>query len=330
MSVQRELRAGVVGVGSMGRHHARVYAEMDGVDLVGVTDVDTEQAMRVAAEYDTEAVSRASLLSVADVVSVTVPTQYHDTVAAEAIDAGVSPLVEKPFVTDPSDGWELVDRAREAGVTLAVGHVERYNPAMAALGDIAADLDINGVEARRLGPPLGENRDVSESVALDLMIHDIDVVRWLAAVAGNDPDDARVVGAAGDGTGEYTTALLAVDGVTCSLTASRCTQHKVRELFVTAEDCGVSLDYTDRSLKIHRQSLPSYATTDGGLQYRNESVTERPTVDSGEPLARELSAFVESVRNGTEPLVTGADGVRAVELAREVARAAHDIPLEVT
>lgn len=322
--------AGVVGVGEMGRHHARVYAGLRGVDLVGVADVDRERAAEVAGQYDTRPMDRSSLFEAADVVSVAVPTEYHYEVAREAIESGVSVLVEKPFVRDPSDGWDLVERARDAGVTLTVGHIERYNPAVGALEDVVPDLDLVGIQARRLGPPLDDDRAVADGVGLDLMVHDIDVVRTVVGLAGGDPDAVEVVDAAAAAEGEYAAALLSFDGVVGTFTASRTTQRKVRDLFITAGDCCVTLDYTARSVRIHRRSLPSYVADDGGLQYRHESVTERPTVANGEPLVRELEAFVGAVREGRPPAVTGADGVRAVELAREVQRVARDRPTGVT
>lgn len=329
MHSDERVAAGVVGVGEMGRHHARVYAELTGVDLVGVTDADGERAAETAARYDTQATDRASLFEAADAVSVAVPTEYHHEVASAALDAGVSVLVEKPFVRDPHEGWDLVDRAREAGLTLTVGHVERYNPAVAALADLAPNLDPIGVGARRLGPSLDGDREVRDAVGLDLMIHDIDVVRSVVDLAGGDPDDARVIHARGAEGGSYAAALLDVDGVVATFTASRCTQRKVRDLQITARDCWVSLDYTDRSLRIHRQSFPEYVAADGDLQYRHESVTERPTVENGEPLARELKTFVAAVRGEETPPVTGVDGIRAVELAREVDRVARKVPAGV-
>lgn len=328
MSDADELAAGVVGVGEMGRHHARVYAELPDVNLVGVVDADSARASEVAREYETRPTDQSSLFETADLVSVAVPTKYHHEVARAAVDAGVSALVEKPFVRKPSNGWDLVERAREAGVILAAGHIERYNPAVTALEEVVPDLDLVGAQARRLGPPLDGEREVDDGVDLDLMIHDIDVVRSIVGLSGGDPGDVEVVDALGDD--EYSTALVEFDGVVGTFTASRRTQRKVRDLFITAEDCCVSVDYTARSVCIHRQSLPSYVADDGQLQYRHESVTERPMIDSGEPLARELRAFVASVREGRPAPVTGVDGVQAVELAREIQRAVRGRPTEVT
>jgi len=305
------LRAGVVGVGSMGRNHARVYRELAGVDLVGVADRDARAADRVAAEYGTHAVETDTLLAAADLVSVAVPTAAHVAVVEECIDVGVHALVEKPFVTDVERGRALARRARAADVVLQVGHVERFNPAVQTLANVVADLDVLAVDADRLGPPV--DRDLGTGVALDLMIHDVDVVRSL--VSG----EPRSVSAIGTADGDYATACVRFDdGVVASFTASRVTQRKVRRLGVTATECRVSVDYTDQSVEIHRSAAPTYVEDDGDVRHRMESVVERPVVENGEPLKAELASFVETVRTGGEPVVTAEDGLRAVEIAQRV------------
>ena len=313
------VRTGVLGVGTMGRHHARVYSELPGAELVGVSDVDDTRAAAVADDYGTTAMEREALLDAVDAVSIAVPTRFHADLVGTAIDRGVHVLVEKPFVEEPSRGHELVRRAAERDVTVAVGHVERHNPAIRALGDIVPDLDVIAVEANRLGPPL--DRDIHEDVVLDLMIHDIDVVLSLL--------DAEVttVAATGAEEGSFVTATLGLDDDTvASLTASRVTQEKIRELSITARNCQVNVDYGDQSVEIHRHSLPEYVVTDGDLRYRHESIIERPTVDNGEPLKAELESFLEAVTTGRAPVVDGAAGLRALELAREISAAAAARP----
>ena len=152
--------AAVIGVGNMGRHHARVYSELPGVNLVGVFDVNDEQAREVAEDHNTRAMNMEALLHAADVASIAVPTQYHADIADQCIDHGVDVLVEKPFVDDVAEGRKLLDRADEAGVTVQVGHVERFNPAIRALSDIVADLDVIAVETQRLGPPPEDRKSV--------------------------------------------------------------------------------------------------------------------------------------------------------------------------
>ncbi|ELZ22316.1 oxidoreductase domain protein [Halosimplex carlsbadense 2-9-1] len=309
--VSDQVRTGVVGVGNMGRHHARVYSELPGVDLLGVADVDADRAAEVAAEFDTAARDRETLLARTDAVSVVVPTRFHEAVARAAIDAGTDMLVEKPFVADPEVGRDLLAAAREADCLVQVGHIERYNPAVRALGDVMVDADPIAFAARRQGPPV--DRDSVDSVVFDLMIHDIDVI---CSLTDEPVTDVAAFGAAAGG--HVVAQLEFADGRVASLTASRVTQERVRDLAVTAEDCHVEVDYMDQSVEIHRHSLPEYVATDGDVRYRHESVIERPTVETGEPLKNELSSFAESVRERTEPETTGEDGIRAVELAERI------------
>jgi predicted dehydrogenase len=308
---QDQLRTGVIGVGSMGRHHARVYRELPETELIGVADADTEAARAAANTYETAAMGMEELLDAVDAVSVAVPTPYHYETASQALDWGTHVLVEKPFVDSLDAGRRLIDRARERDLTLQVGHVERFNPAIRALADIVPDLNVIAVDARRLGPPL--DRDLQASAVLDLMIHDLDV---LLALIG---DDATVTEAAGAADGQYVTATVDLDdGVVGSLTASRVTQQKVRELSITAESCQVHVDYISRSVQIHRHSIPEYIEENGDVRYRHENIVEHPTVDNGEPLKKELSSFAEAIEEGTEPVVTGEDGLEALKLAREI------------
>ena len=313
------LAVGVVGVGSMGRHHARVLAELPGTDLVGVADADRDHADTVADQYDTAVMATDDLLAAVDAVSVAVPTRYHADVVADAIRHGTHVLVEKPFVEDIDDGRALVRRAEKRGIVVQVGHVERFNPAVRTLEDVVTDLDIVAIDARRLGPPI--DRGGEDGVVNDLMIHDIDVVCSIAGsevrsvTAGRAPDDPYV-----------SAALTFENDVFATLTASRVTQQKIRELSIDARSCRVHVDYIAQTVRIHRHSIPEYVEIDGDVRYRHESITERPTVDNGEPLKHELSAFVEAASAGTTPPVTGEDGLRALELAHRIERSANPRP----
>ena len=313
------VRAGVVGVGNMGRHHARVYNELPGVTLAGVHDVDEERAKAVAADYATSAYTESELFANVDVVSIVVPTEHHYELTLRAIENDVDVLVEKPFVADPSQGQILLELARRKGCTIQVGHVERFNPAIVALDAVVPDLDVIAVTARRLGPPI--DRSVGDSVVMDLMIHDLDVVLSLL------DESVESVAAFETQGGQHVSALLSFEnGVIGDFTASRVTQQKVRTLSITAAECQVNVDYVNRSVDIHRHSLPSYIEHDGDVRYRHESIVERPTVDNGEPLKKELAAFVEAARTGTEPLVSGEEALRALELARMIERRAANRP----
>jgi predicted dehydrogenase len=311
------LAAGVYGVGQMGSHHARVYEALPGVELVGVFDADADRAAAVAAEHGTAPREPADLFSAVDVLSVAVPTKAHFPVASEAIDHGVDVLVEKPFVETDEQAVSLIRQAEREDVVLQVGHIERFNPAVVTLRDIVPDLEIIAVDAQRLGPPL--DRAMDTGVALDLMLHDLDVVL--------DVMDAPVRDVTANGTADnrYVTASVTFENdVIGTFTASRLTQQKVRTLSITAKSCKVNLDYIDRSVHIHRKSYPEFVEENGSVRYRHESLIEQPMVGNGEPLRSELEAFVEAARTGGEPVVTGEDGRRALALATRIDRLAAE------
>lgn len=305
------LSVGVIGVGSMGQHHARVYQELPTVDLIGVSDVNDEQAAETADKYGTTPMSVDSVLSAADAVSIVVPTAYHYEMGMAAIEAGVDLLIEKPITEEPAAGRELLAAAEEAGLTLQVGHVERFNPAVRTLSKIAVDLDVIALDSQRLGPPTG--RGIDDGVAMDLMIHDADILLSLVEAPVAD------VYAAETAADQYVAATVEFEnGVVATLTASRVTQQKVRTLSVTAEECRVNVDYMSQSVQINRHSLPEYIESNGDVRYRHENIIERPTVENGEPLKKELASFIDVVRTDSEPVVSGDDGIRALELVHRI------------
>lgn len=308
------IRAGVIGVGSMGENHARVYDELSAVELAGITDRDEEIARRVAAEYGTEPVALETLLERCDVVTVAVPTHAHYEMVSTCLEAGVNVLVEKPIAETVEQGQRLAEQASEAGLVLQVGHIERFNPAVQTVADLIDDLDVISVEAERLGPPI--DRTAPGNVIFDLMVHDVDIV---GSILGERPHSVTAMGTE---NGQYATATIEYDDVVASVTASRVTQKKVRKLTVTARECLVEVDYLEQSVLIHRDSYPEYLTDDGQSRYRHESVVERPRVDTGEPLRNELESFVAAARDGSEPAVTAEDGIAALETVQLIDRLA--------
>ncbi|MFC4541939.1 Gfo/Idh/MocA family oxidoreductase [Halosolutus amylolyticus] len=310
MTDDNRFRAGVIGVGSMGENHARVYSELPNVDLVGVSDRDRSVARRVASEFGATAVTIEALLDHCDLVTVAVPTHAHADVVSTCLESGTHVLVEKPITGSVADGRALAAKARDEGLVLQVGHIERFNPAVQTLTELIDDLDVIAVEAERLGPPV--DRTARGNVVFDLMVHDVDVV---GSILDERPD---ALTATGTEDGQYATANMQYDDVIASLTASRLTQKKVRKLTVTARECLVEVDYLEQSVLIHRDSYPEYLTDDGQNRYRHESVVERPRVSNGEPLRHELEAFVEAVQTGSEPEVTPEDGIAALETIQRI------------
>jgi len=305
------LDVGVIGVGAMGQHHARVYSELPNVHLVGVFDVDPDRASEIAHKHGSTAMDIDDLLTQADAVSVVVPTQYHLDIATQCLQAGVAPLIEKPVVEDLSEGETLIELRDEAELPVQVGHIERFNPAIRTLSDVLADVNVLSFTAERLGPP--PNREIDDSAVLDLMIHDLDII--LSLVDG----EPTAISSAGISENKHATATIEFDsGEIASLTASRMTQRKVRTLEITAEECFIEVDYIDQSIEIHRQSAPEYIEQNGDIRYRHESIVERPTISNGEPLRNELESFVRTVKNGGRPVVSIEDGLNALELATRI------------
>lgn len=313
-------RTGVIGVGYMGWNHARLYSELPTVDLVGVADRDQKRAVQAARKFDAEALPVDGLLDRVDAVSIAVPTQHHGDLIDACFDAGVHVLVEKPFVDDVDYGRALVDRSEATGLTLQVGHVERFNPAVTTLADIASHLDVIAFSTRRVGPSV--DRQLTDSVALDLMIHDIDIV---LSMVDAPLDELTSVSTAG---GEHATAALRFEnGVVADLTASRITQREERTVEVATETGCLVADCIDQSVAVHRSSPSVPASTNGHRLYQCDDVVERPRVRRADPLRRELESFVDVVTTGDEPLVGGRHGLRAVEVAQRVEAAALPGPL---
>lgn len=317
--VNRSTRVGVIGTGSMGENHARIYHELPSVELVAVYDEDQDLAIEMAERFATAVLHPEEMWDVVDAVSIAVPTRYHYDYTDRALRSNVHVLVEKPFVEDPDQGLELVERAERNGLVLQVGHVERFNPAVQALGNVLEDHEVIAVDANRLGPPIKAARNIDDDIVNDLMIHDIDVVLSLIE---SPVTSIQALGTADD---KYISTLLGFDGgVVCSLTASRVTQKKVRTLEVTTTNCQIEVDYIDRSLQIHRRSSPEFVTDHGDVRYRNESIVERPMVRNGEPLKKEIESFIDATRDGRDPVVSGRDALRALKLARRISSRVPD------
>nr|WP_241966778.1 Gfo/Idh/MocA family oxidoreductase [Haloplanus aerogenes] len=301
----------MIGVGSMGQHHARVYRELNDVNLVGVADADAGRASAVAENHNTEAMETKALLEHVDAASVVVPTQYHYEMVTRCLDQSVATFVEKPVLGSLERANDLLSQVERADVPLQVGHIERFNPAVIALSEIVEDLSLISVRARRLGPE--PDRKIKDNAVIDLMIHDIDIALFLF---GETP--ISVSGSSTRG-GRHASALLEFDNDrVASLTASRKTQRKVRMLEITAEECFIEVDYLDQSIEIHRNSIPRYIEKDGDVRFKHESIIERPVVQNGEPLRKELESFIEVVETGTTPEVTIKDGLDALSVALEI------------
>lgn len=325
------LRAVVVGAGNMGRHHVRILGGMSGVTLTAVIDPDEQRAQttlaRAATRTDEEGpavhadITELSESATVDLAVVASPTTLHVEHALRLIERGASVLVEKPLAETPERARMIVDAARDAGVVLAVGHVERFNAAVSVLQGMAATPKLLSFE--RLSPFTPRIKD---SVVFDLMIHDLDLASW---IVGEHPIRVQAAGTRVFSESlDIASAILEFPGgAIATLQASRATQDKVRRISLSEPDRFIVADSVRQDVSIKREASVEYAEETRVL-YRQASIMEVPYLDrSGEPLVRELEDFVAAVRTRAEggaaaPLVSGEDGLAAVELAAQVERAA--------
>jgi len=311
----RQLRAGVIGVGAMGRNHVRVLSTLRQAELVGIADASAERATEVAGAYGVPAYTDyRRLLEQVDVVTIATPTVTHCELGLAALDAGVHALIEKPLASSPAEARRLCVRAEEKRLKLQVGHIERFNPAVRELPAILAGARLIALAARRLSPTV---RVVDVDVVLDLMIHDLDI---LCHLVGVEPIYVDAVGTSirGNGVDHAMAHLTFPGGVVGQLTASRMTAQKVRTLDAVVEGAHVELDYVSREVVIHRETVVGDSWRGNHVSYRQAGVLEKVFVPNAEPLQLEQEAFVACVREDTKSPVSGEEGLRAVELATRV------------
>jgi predicted dehydrogenase len=298
----------VVGVGHLGRHHARLLAAMPDVNLVAVVDTAPGRAAEIAAIHGGEALEDwREIRARVDAVTIAVPTESHADIAVGCLDAGAAVLVEKPLASTMADATRIVEAAARRGVVCAVGHSERFNPAVAAALPHIADPRF--VEIHRLGAFPDRSLDVD--VIFDLMIHDLDL---LLAAVGSDVVDIEAVGVnvLTPKTDIANARLRFASGCIANLTASRISRDRVRKARFFQRASYVSIDFAAREVEVYRlvagEGRPSI---EGG----------RLTVADDEPLRRELADFVQAVREGRAPAVPAAAGRDALALATRVADA---------
>ncbi len=300
------VRVGVIGVGALGRHHARVWATTTGATLVGVHDSEAPRAAEVAASHGCRPFSDVrSLLDAVDVVSVAVPTEDHHAIAHSALERDRDVLVEKPITTTLEQADQLIELAAARRRTLQVGHIERFNPATAALLD--AGRGARFVEVHRLGSFSARSLDID--VVLDLMIHDLDVV---LALDGSEPVQIEAVGVPvlTSRVDIANARLRFASGLIANVTASRVSVDKVRKFRVFAPRTYVSADFAAREAQVYR--LETDAAGRPAIANEVRGAPER------EPLRAQIEAFLRAVQERSAPVVSGADGRRALALAHAI------------
>ncbi len=304
-----QIRAAVIGAGNMGRHHVRILERFEDVDLVGVVDPGIDPATSSLPIDAARHFSSIDELPEIDFAVIATPTQMHTDLACTLAGRGVNLLIEKPLAETPTDAIRIVEAAEKAGVLLAVGHVERFNPAVRMLAQMTTDPRL--VQFERLSPYTPRIRD---SVVFDLMVHDLDLACW---ICGGTPVRVQASGAKifSDSVDVAAAVLEFANGRIASLETSRATQDKVRRIAISEPERYLVADSIRQDLSMRRQTTVEFEKSEPPI-YRQASVVEIPYVDrSGEPLAAELRDVIDAIRTSGTPTVTGRDGLRAVELA---------------
>jgi predicted dehydrogenase len=316
---QKPIRVAVVGVGDFGRNHVRVWREVEGAELVGIIDTNADRAQKVAAEFGTRVLRDLDALTSdgIDAVSLAVPTAEHARIGSRILAAGIDVLVEKPIAASLDEADALITAAKRSRGILQVGHVERFNPAVVAVGKIVSRPMF--FEIHRLG--IFSPRSLDIDVVYDVMIHDLDI---LLSLVNAPVVDLKAVGipVISDKVDIAHARVEFETGTVANLTASRVSTERVRKMRFFQEHEYVSLDFTRQDVLRVRvdasaakaASAAGPATNDAQPKIGFEKVPTTPE----EPLRAELRSFLESVRTRTQPIVDGAAGRRALELADRV------------
>ncbi len=307
------VKVGVIGIGNMGWHHARVLSLLRDADLVGVADPDESRGKLAVEQFQCEWFKDYhDLISKVDAICIAVPTLLHHKVGLDCLKAGVNVLIEKPIAATEIEAKSLINASKISNCLLQVGHIERFNPAFRELNKIVQNEDIVVLEARRHSPHADRANDVS--VVMDLMIHDIDLV--LELVNSKIQKLAAVGGRNSDGLIDYVNATLVFkNNIIASLTASKMSHKKIRNLSAHCQNGLVETDFLNHSLQIHRKAHESYTAEHGELVYRNDGYVEEVSTTSIEPLYAELEHFLKCVQGKESPEVDGEQASRALKIA---------------
>jgi UDP-N-acetylglucosamine 3-dehydrogenase len=296
------LKVGVVGVGAMGKNHARVYSTLPGCELVGVADLNEKSARSIAGTYSTKAFTDYKKLvgEGVEAVTIAVPTSLHAEVASYFLKKGIHCLIEKPIASNVEDGRRIIREAKENKVKLMVGHIERFNPAVQKTKEIIADGLLGKIliiSSRRVGPFAPRIIDVG--IIIDLATHDIDIARYFY---GKEPVAVySKFGSIKHKEEDHAIMLLDFGNGSASIEVNWFTPHKVRTAVITGTEGIAYVDYIEQQVTLFN------------AQWKME-----PKVEKGEPLKAELENFVDCIREDKEPLVSGEEGLKTLKVALEV------------
>ncbi len=296
----KKIRAGVIGVGAMGKHHARIYSGMSGAELIGVADVNKKIASEVAAKYNTEAFTDCARLlkNDLDAVSIAVPTTLHVDIALKAVNYSVHMLVEKPIAESIKSADAIIDAARRENLKLMIGHIERFNPTILKLKELISTGELGeiiSISCRRVGPYPPRIRDVG--IIIDLAVHDIDAISYLYgkramnvySIAGNSFHSKE----------DHASILLQYEDKKSGMVETNwLTPHKIRKITVTGTGGVAHADYLEQSLEIWK-----------------EGEVRKVQIEKREPLKNELEHFLHAIVNEEEPSPSGEEGKYALHVA---------------
>lgn len=310
-----DLRVGVVGVGHLGRVHARIYKELMGVKLVGVVDSNLDTAREIGRQYEVpvyDDLERFIGERRPEAISVVVPTTQHFAVACRLAEAGIHLIVEKPVTTTVDQASKLLEAAEGKNIVLQVGHVERFNSAVRYLSRQMESEPLL-IQSRRQGPFSPRIGDVG--VVLDLMIHDIDIILSLVK---SEIQSIRAMGrkVKTDHEDLAVAQIQFQSGAIADIMASRVAERRLRQMDVTLDSRYYSVNFETQDVTVHH---PAQTSPTGGTI----EVIEHPLLPKVEPLKQELLHFVTCIREGRQPLVGISDGKRALQVAIEILRQIH-------
>ena len=326
--MNERIKVGVIGVGHLGQHHARIYAALPEAELVGIHDTHGEAAARVAQERNTRAFDSVEALAAGcDALSVATPTKHHFEIARKLLEGGKHVLVEKPMTDNSPQAEELVRLAQARGLVLQAGHIERFNPVLKYLKSVAAEPRF--IESHRLSPHPGRSVDIG--VVLDLMIHDLDIILDLvkSPLVSMDAVGVPVLSTSED---IANVRLRFANGCVANLTCSRVSAERMRKIRVFTTTSYISLDYMRQEGQVYRVARADEDVRESGLlakllagagmagtvvsQFAGKTIIREPVpIEKDEPLKLELASFVAAVRERRAPVVTGEQAKRALDVA---------------
>ena len=318
------IKVAVIGAGVMGKNHLRTYKNLPGVELIGVYDIFPEAAKAAAEMFGIKAFSSMEEVAAhVDAISVVTTSITHADVGEFFLNRGIHCLIEKPLATTEEGCHRLIDAAKNNNVTLLVGHIERFNPAVEQMGKILSDTSkIRSLTAQRMSAASGRITDVD--VAMDLMIHDVEVIQSLVKSPVTNIQACSVKTPDKPEGKDYVTAILEfASGATANLTASRITQARVRTLTVTTDTNYIDMDFINQSINVHSQGRMPYVNQESipdWMNYGLKGSVEQLFIPTNQPLSAELSHFMDCVRGKATPRITGENALNALKVIWEIQR----------